>query len=121
MSSQEKKLREKASRLAAKRDTGAVSVKPAEQDQEKQDERTPDDRKRALAPAPKPHVKPVRSTVDLAPARHAALKSWCGETAVEIGRSRVTTQDVMRVLVARLLTDETFARQIRDDLRAETQ
>lgn len=63
-----------------------------------------------------PRVKPVRSTIDLAPNHHAQLKSWCGEAAVEIGRSRVTTQDVVRALILRLLTDETLARKIRSDL-----
>jgi hypothetical protein len=79
---------------------------------------TPEDRDRHLGPAV-PHAKPVRSTVDLAPIRHAGLKAWCGETAVMIGRSRVTTQDVFRVLVDRLLTDETLARKVRHDLRSQ--
>lgn len=64
------------------------------------------------------HVKPVRSTVDLSAERHAELKAWCGQTAVELGRARVTTQDVLRALVGRLLTDDALARTIRDDLRA---
>lgn len=74
---------------------------------------------RTLSKAANPHVKRVRSTIDLSPMRHAALKTWCNETAVEIGKTRVTTQDVMQALVARLLTNETFSRQVRDDLRME--
>jgi hypothetical protein len=35
---------------------------------------------------------------------------------VELGAARVTGQDVLRALVARLLTDETLARTIRSDL-----
>lgn len=60
--------------------------------------------------------KPIRSTVDLPPTRHHELKSWCDETAIHLGRARVTTQDVMRTLVARLLEDETLSRKIRADL-----
>jgi hypothetical protein len=40
------------------------------------------------------------------------------EAAEMIGTSRVTTQDVFRTFVERLITDETLARKIRDDLRA---
>lgn len=67
--------------------------------------------------AVKPRVTPVRRTVDLSPAHHAQLTEWCGETARMIGSARVTGQDVLRTLVARLLTDETLARKIRHDLR----
>jgi hypothetical protein len=107
------RLREKAQRLNAKTSTPAAPVDGGDVvDQAAAAEHH-------LAQAPSVNVKPVRSTVDLAPVRHAALKSWCGETAVEIGTARVTTQDVMRVLVARLLTDATLAQKIRDDLRKE--
>jgi hypothetical protein len=61
-------------------------------------------------------AKPVRATVDLSPGQHARLKAWCGQTAVEFGRARVTTQDVLRALVDRLLNDEALAAAIRDDL-----
>jgi hypothetical protein len=60
--------------------------------------------------------KPVRRSVDLSPAYHAKLTQWCVETADVIGTARVTGQDVIRALVARLLMDESLARRIRDDL-----
>lgn len=62
----------------------------------------------------------VRRTVDLSPVHHTSLSQWCAETAVQIGSPRVTGQDVLAALVARLLTDETLARQIRADLRERT-
>jgi hypothetical protein len=61
-------------------------------------------------------AKPVRATVDLSPGQHAALRAWCGQTAIELGRARVTTQDVLRALVDRLLSDEALAAAIRDGL-----
>lgn len=59
----------------------------------------------------------VRRTVDLAPAHHAELDAWCAETARQLGRARVTGQDVLRTLVAELLRDETTARKVRKALR----
>lgn len=109
MTSQQDRLRAKAERLAAAKTT--PKPEPAE-------DRTAEDQERALVQSTL-QTKPVRSTVDLLPARHAQLKAWCGETAIMIGRSRVTTQNVMNALVARLLTDETLARKIRDDLRVD--
>ena len=61
-------------------------------------------------------TKPVRRSVDLSPAYHVKLTQWCAETADVIGTARVTGQDVIRALVARLLMDESLARRIRDDL-----
>jgi len=61
-------------------------------------------------------TKPVRRSVDLSPADHARLTQWCAETAEMIGTARVTGQDVIRALIARLLMDEALAQRIRADL-----
>ena len=61
-------------------------------------------------------TRPVRRSVDLSPTYHAQLTQWCVEAAQIIGTPRVTGQDVIRALVARLLMDESLARRIRDDL-----
>lgn len=61
-------------------------------------------------------TKPVRRSVDLSPAQHVKLTQWCAEAADLIGTPRVTGQDVIRALVARLLMDEALARRIRADL-----
>ncbi|MGB8996598.1 MAG: hypothetical protein WCC65_15000 [Pseudonocardiaceae bacterium] len=61
-------------------------------------------------------TKPVRRSVDLSPTYHIELTQWCVETADIIGTPRVTGQDVIRALVARLLMDESLARKIRADL-----
>lgn len=61
-------------------------------------------------------VPPVRVTVDFPANRHNDLKDWCNETARELGKSRVTSKDVIMALVGRVLTDETLARKIRADL-----
>jgi hypothetical protein len=56
--------------------------------------------------------------VMLSYSEHAGLSEWCRATADELGLSRVTGQEVPRMLVARLLTDPTMASQLRADLAA---
>ncbi|MGH4014563.1 MAG: hypothetical protein ACRDSL_11700 [Pseudonocardiaceae bacterium] len=65
-------------------------------------------------------TKPVRRSVDLSPTYHTQLTQWCAETADEIGATRVTGQDVLRALVARLLVDQALARRIRADLSIDS-
>ena len=62
-------------------------------------------------------AKPVRSTLDLSPAMHRDLQGWLGESAVRLGRARVTKQDVLEALVRRLLQDETLTKLILADLK----
>jgi hypothetical protein len=74
-----------------------------------------EDRRARAAPG---RGEPVRRAVMLAHSEHLALSEWCRATATELGLSRVTGQDVLRMLVVRLLTDPTLARQLREDLAA---
>jgi len=57
---------------------------------------------RAAAPV---RVRPVRLTVDVSPADHAALNRWCLDAAAELGTARVAGQEIVRALLARALTD----------------
>lgn len=66
-----------------------------------------------------PRNRPVRRTVDLSPVDHDRLTDWQRETARQLGRTRITGEDVLRALVARLLTDDTLAQKIRADLHAQ--
>lgn len=61
-----------------------------------------------------PRQKPIRRTVDLAPDMHDELDTWQRKTAREIGRARVTGQDVVTSLIAELLTNDDLGRAIRD-------
>jgi hypothetical protein len=69
--------------------------------------------------APAPRNRPVRRTVDLSPVDHDRLTDWQRDTARQLGRTRITGEDVLRALVARLLTDDTVAEKIRADLHAQ--
>lgn len=62
---------------------------------------------------PRVATKPVRRTVDLPPARHAALTQWCADTAVQLGASRITGQQTINALIHLLLTDELMSRRVR--------
>lgn len=67
------------------------------------------------APADRPpRVKDVRRTVDLSPTEHRQLAVWLNEAAAELGRARVTGQDVLRALVIELLTNDELSRRIRE-------
>lgn len=50
-------------------------------------------------------VRPVRLTVDVAPADHAALARWCLDAAAELGVARVHGQELIRALLQRALRD----------------
>jgi hypothetical protein len=60
--------------------------------------------------------KPVRQTVDLTPVQHRALTQWRASAAEDLGQVRVTSQQVLGALVARLLADDHLSAQIRSDI-----
>ncbi len=64
-----------------------------------------------------PLAKPVRTTLDLSPARDRDFKAWLAEASVRLGRVRVTKQDALNALVGLLLTDETLAKKILAELK----
>lgn len=58
-------------------------------------------------------ARKVRQTVDLTQDNHKALATWRLDTAVTLGRTRLTTQDVLRAAIDVLLADEATARRVR--------
>lgn len=64
-------------------------------------------------------TRPVRITVDLAPSLHGAVKNWVRGTAAGLGRD-VALAEVIRVLLTQLDADPELARQVRDQLTAQT-
>lgn len=58
-------------------------------------------------------VRKVRQTVDLVPEQHKALAAWRLDTALALGRTRLTTQDVLAAAVDVLLADDAVARRVR--------
>lgn len=78
----------------------------------------------AVTPATRPRavrVDPIRSTVDLAPARHNALselQDWLStELGLPIGRRGIGRNDVLDELVALVLTDQNVAERLLTQLR----
>lgn len=55
----------------------------------------------------------VRQTVDLREDKHQGLAAWRLDTTLALGRTRLTTQDVLRAAVDVLLTDDAMARRVR--------
>jgi hypothetical protein len=60
--------------------------------------------------------KPVRLTVDISPADHAALGQLALSAAATIGAARVPGQDIMRALLRHYLADPDLQHTILTDL-----
>lgn len=72
-------------------------------------------------PAPEPapvRTRPVRQTFDLSPDQHRALAAWRLETAVQLGRTGLSQQELMAAVVTVLLEDDTVARRVRAHLES---
>ncbi|MDQ2737294.1 MAG: hypothetical protein M3Y35_01425 [Actinomycetota bacterium] len=76
------------------------------------------ERPAAAAAARVPRAKPVRMTLDLAPAAYRELQAFCTAAAVELERPRVSSSEVLRALLSELARDEDLAARVRAALSA---
>jgi hypothetical protein len=65
-------------------------------------------------------VKPIRISLDLAPALFDQLTEWRTKAARRLGRGRVTNADALRVLVRMVMTDEDLTVRVIEALRRES-
>lgn len=116
MSSAADKIKANAERLREKRPAHqAIEDLPASQAAEIEAAEA------AVAPllsAPVIRQKNVRRTVDLSPTAHRALDAWQSRAADRLGLARVTGQEVLAVLVDRLLNDDELAEQVTQAIAA---
>jgi hypothetical protein len=110
MSTAADKARAKAARIAVTRPAEA-EVTPSEE--------TP---RPISQPSTSPpvSVKPIRISLDLAPALFDQLTEWRTRAARQLGRGRVTNADALRVLVRMLVMDEDLTAQAIAALRRES-
>ena len=98
MSTAADRARAKASRLAATRPVAPESTSA--------DETMP-----AISHVPV-SVKPIRISLDLAPALFDQLTEWRTKAARQLGRGRVTNAAALRVLVRMLMSDEELTARV---------
>lgn len=65
---------------------------------------------------PAPRAKPVRLSVDLAPAAYRELQEFCTTAAIALEQPRVAGVDVLRSLLAELAADEDLASRVQGRL-----
>jgi hypothetical protein len=65
------------------------------------------------------NIKPIRISLDLAPALFDQLTEWRTRAARQLGRGRVTNADALRVLVRMLVSDPELTRRVITELRRE--
>ncbi len=64
-------------------------------------------------------ARKVRLTVDLMAPEFREFRHWREDTAEELGRAKVTNQDILRILVRQLLSDEELQARVRAQLQRE--
>ncbi len=119
MSSAADRAREKAGRLGAR---PARPAPPPPYSSMPSVDATPDQSAADVRPASSDNsraarTKPVRMTLDLAPALHAEFDDWTTRTFRKLGLARINRADVLRVLVRQLLSDPATAERVREALR----
>ncbi len=68
---------------------------------------------------PAPRAKPVRLSVDLAPAAYRELQEFCTAAAVALEQPRVAGVDVLRSLLAELAEDQDLAARVQARLATD--
>src|SRR3954452_7568923 len=110
MSTAADKARAKAARIAVARPQEPDSSLPEEDPQ-------PLSQTSSLPPV---SVKPIRISLDLAPALFDQLTEWRTRAARQLGRGRVTNADALRVLVRMLMIDQDLTARVIAALRSES-
>lgn len=67
--------------------------------------------------APVVATKPIRLSVDLEPVVHSRLVQWTAQAGPEVGRSRIPSAEVARVLIRRFIRDEDLQQYVIEELR----
>ncbi|WP_245814073.1 hypothetical protein [Rhodococcus marinonascens] len=75
----------------------------------------PQSRERSARP---PLQRSVRKNVDLSPDQNDRLGDWQRAAARDLGVARVTAQEILVVLVERLLADQDLSNQVRGEVLA---
>lgn len=113
MSSTADRIKANAERLRAKTPAKPVAAADSEPPAVVTEAPTP------RAAAATVRQKNVRRTVDLSPTAHRALDAWQSQAAERLGLARVTGQQVLAVLVDRLLNDAELAEQVTQAIAAD--
>jgi hypothetical protein len=126
-------LAAKAARLRAsqapKPTTSQVAVEPESVEEPAEPTRAPQYVSTSVPEEPRParatrqatpHVRtrPVRLTVDVSPADHAALARLALDAAADLGLARVHGQEIVRALIHRMFNEPDLQRRVLADVQA---